>query len=134
MLFRSEALDLFKFPKVLGLFEDKELSVAIGRFGPYIKHDSKFYPLKGLDIHTVTLDEACQRVIEKRELDKEKIIAVFDNHDPVVKVQNGPYGPYVSIGKKNIKIPKEVDPKTLTLEACLAIKPPPKRRKNSRKK
>lgn len=116
----EEALELFKFPRELGLFEDKKVSVSIGRFGPYIKHDNKFISLKKDedDPGTITLETAILRIQEKRENDKNKQIKVFDNG---LMILNGRYGPYISFEKGNYKIPKTRQADTLTLEECLKI-------------
>lgn len=116
----EEALELFKFPRKLGLFEEKEVSVGIGRFGPYIKHNNAFVSLKkGEDTpETITLETAIQRIQDKRESDRNKIIKAFDNG---VQVLNGRFGPYIAYEKKNYKIPKTVKPEELSLEACMEI-------------
>jgi DNA topoisomerase-1 len=117
----EEALDLFKLPREVGTLEDKPMSVAIGRFGPYIKHDNKFYSIgKEDDPYAITTDRAIEVVLNKRKADAEKFIKEF-SENPEVKVLNGRFGPYISIGKKNIKIPKDKDPKGLTLEECLTM-------------
>jgi DNA topoisomerase-1 len=117
----EEALDLFKLPREVGTLEDKPMSVAIGRFGPYIKHDNKFYSIgKEDDPYAITTDRAIEIVLNKRKADAEKFIKEF-SENPEVKVLNGRFGPYISIGKKNIKIPKDKDPKGLTLEECLTM-------------
>jgi DNA topoisomerase I len=114
----EEALELFKLPKNIGTFEDKDMTVGIGRFGPYIRHNSAFYSLpKELDPLEVTEDEAINLIIEKRKKDAEKVIKAFDE-DPTVKVVNGRFGPYIEFGKQNVKIPKGKEPKELTFEEC----------------
>jgi DNA topoisomerase-1 len=114
----EEGLELFKLPKKVGVFEDKDMTVAIGRFGPYIKHNSAFYSLpKDIDPHIVTEGQAIDLIIEKRKKDAEKLIKAFDE-DPAVKVLNGRFGPYIEFGKLNVKIPKGKDPQTLTFEEC----------------
>ncbi len=110
----EEALDLFKLPRVVGTYEDKEIVAAIGRFGPYIRHDSKFVSLTG-DDDPYTVDQ--ERAIELIEA---KFIKSFDEN-PDVQVLNGRYGPYIKAGKKNVKIPKDKEPKGLTLKECLAL-------------
>jgi len=124
----EEALKLFKYPRQLGDFETSPVEAAIGRFGPYLKHESKYYTLKDISVDEVNLDQASEIIITKREADKKKLIKTIDSHDPPILIQNGPYGAYFKIGKKNFKIPKDKDPQTLTLEDCLEIqKNPPKR-------
>ncbi|MFC3197512.1 type I DNA topoisomerase [Parapedobacter deserti] len=105
----EEALELFKLPKKVGEFEDKEMTVAIGRFGPYIRHDNSFYSLpKGVDPHDVTTDSAIQIIKDKRQRDSEKIIRVFEEN-PEARIENGRWGPFIRFGKQNIKIPKGAD-------------------------
>jgi len=114
----DDALELFKLPKKVGSFEDKDMTVAIGKFGPYIRHNSAFFSLpKGVDPHDVTEEMAIELIIEKRKKDAEKLIRAFDE-DPAVKVLNGRFGPYIEFGKLNVKIPKGKDPQSLTFEEC----------------
>ncbi|MES2428163.1 MAG: type I DNA topoisomerase [Bacteroidota bacterium] len=118
----EEALELFKLPKVVGEFESKPMKVAIGRFGPYISHNSAFVSLpKEIDPLDVTEEQAIELILEKRKKDAEKLIKAFDE-DPTVKVLNGRWGPYIEFGKQNVKIPKDItDPLTLTFEQCKAL-------------
>ena len=117
----EEALELFKLPKKVGVFEDKDMTVAIGRFGPYVRHASAFYSLpKGLDPHSVTEAEAIQIIEEKRKKDSEKLIKSFDEN-PDVKILNGRWGPYIEFGKLNVKIPKGKEAKDLTFEEVKAL-------------
>jgi len=114
----EEALELFKLPKKIGVFEDKDMTVAIGKFGPYIKHNNAFVSLpKDIDPLAVTEEQAIGLIIEKRKKDAEKLIKSFDE-DPTVKVLNGRFGPYIEFGKLNVKIPRGKDPKDLTFEEC----------------
>lgn len=116
----EEALELFKFPRKLGVFEDKDVSVGIGRFGPYIKHNNAFVSLKkGEDEPgTITLDTAIQRINEKRESDRNKLIQSFDDG---IQILNGRFGPYIAFNKKNFKIPKTKKAEELTHEEALEI-------------
>ena len=117
----EESLELFKLPKKVGFFEDKDMTVAIGKFGPYIRHNSAFFSLpKGIDPLDVTEEQAIELIIEKRKKDAEKLIKAFDE-DPSVKVLNGRFGPYIEFGKLNVKIPKGKEPKELTFEECKAL-------------
>jgi DNA topoisomerase-1 len=117
----EEALELFKLPKVVGEYEGKVMKVAIGRFGPYISHNSAFVSLpKEIDPHDVTEEQAIELINLKRKKDAEKLIKAFDE-DPDVKVLNGRWGPYIEFGKLNVKIPKDKDPLTLTYEECKAL-------------
>jgi DNA topoisomerase-1 len=117
----EEALELFKLPRELGLFEDKPMVANIGRFGPYVKHDNKFYSIpKGEDPLDLTEVRGKEIIEAKRKADAEKLIKAWDEN-PDVKVLNGRWGPYIAAGKKNVKIPKDKDPASLTLEECLAL-------------
>ncbi len=116
----EEALGLFKFPRKIGQYEDKEVSVGIGRFGPYIKHNNIFVSLKKGedDPGTITLETAIARIEEKRENDRNKLIKAFDNG---VQILNGRFGPYISYNKVNYKIPKTLKAEELTLEKCMEL-------------
>jgi len=118
----QEAIDLFKLPRTVGKYEDKVVVAAIGRFGPYIRHDSKFVSLKKDidDPMTVDLERAIVLIEEKREADRKKHIKSFEE-EPELKILNGRWGPYISFEKKNYKIPKTVEPTDLTLEDCKKI-------------
>lgn len=135
----EEGLELFKLPKKVGVFEDKDMTVAIGRFGPYIRHNSAFYSLpKDIDPNVVSEEKAIELILEKRKKDAEKLIKAF-GEDPTVKVLNGRYGPYIEFGKLNVKIPKGKEPKDLTFAECkelaaIAEKLPPKKGKKFAKK
>ncbi len=110
----EEALELFKLPKKVGEFEGKEMTVAIGRFGPYIRHNSSFYSLpKGLDPLDVEQEQAIQIIEEKRQKDKDKVIKIFDEN-PEAKIENGRWGPFVRFGKQNLKIPKGTEVEKIT--------------------
>ena len=138
----EEALELFKLPRELGVSPEGEaISANIGRFGPYIKYDSNFVSLKvkeGDDPFTVTLERALELVAEKKEFDANREIKVFEGTD--IKVLRGRYGPYITDGIKNARIPKEIeDPETLSLELCQnliekAPFPKSRRKKTSKKK
>jgi len=117
----EEALELFKLPKKAGEFEEKDMTVAIGKFGPYIRHNSSFYSLpKGVDPMTVTEQQAIEIIEEKRKKDAEKLMKTFDE-DPEMKILNGRWGPYIGYGKLNIKIPKGKEALELTYEECKAL-------------
>ena len=117
----EDALELFKLPKKVGIFEDKDMTVAIGKFGPYIRHNSVFVSLpKGIDPLDVTEEGAIELILEKRKKDAEKLIKAFDE-DPTVKILNGRWGPYIEFGKQNVKIPKDRQPLDLTFEECKAL-------------
>ena len=112
----AEAMELFKLPRQLGNTEDGEEVVAnVGRFGPYIRYGSKFVSLiQEDDPHTVTLERALELITEKKKADAEKEIKIFA--DSGISILNGRYGPYITDGKKNAKIPKDREPASLTLE------------------
>ena len=132
----DEAINLFKLPRDVGTYEDKVIVAAIGRFGPYIRHDSKFVSLKGDDDpYTVEQGRAIELIEAKRKADAEKFIKSFDEN-PEVQVLNGRYGPYIKVGKKNVKIPKDQEPKDLTLKECLdlAEKAPERKARGGKRK
>jgi DNA topoisomerase-1 len=113
----DEAMALFKLPRLLGeTAEGEEVSASIGRFGPYVRYASKFVSLKEDDPYTITLERALEVVAEKKLADANRIIREFPEQD--IQVLNGRYGPYITNGKKNAKIPKDRDPKSLTLAEC----------------
>ena len=116
----EEALDLFKFPRQLGEFDEKPVSVGIGRFGPYIKHNQLFVSLKkGVDDPgTITLETAIERINEKREIEKNRKIQEFENG---VQILNGRFGPYITFNKVNYKIPKGKEADKLTFEETMEI-------------
>jgi len=114
----EEALELFKLPRVVGQFEDKDMTAALGRFGPYIRHDGKFFSLtKEQDPHTITAEEGVTLIEGKRKTDAERLIKAFPEN-PDIQVLNGRFGPYIVAGKKNVKIPKGEEPADLTLARC----------------
>lgn len=122
----EEVLKLFDFPRILGEFEGKEITVAVGRFGPYIRHDNKFYSLDKTDNPAlVEYDRAVEIINEKRKKDLDNIILTFDQ-DPDMRVLNGRFGPYIAYKKTNYKLPKGTEPSTLTHEQCMAIVEDPK--------
>lgn len=117
----DEALELMKMPRQMGMFEDKPVVVGIGRFGPYVLHDKKYVSVpKDDDPYAVTLERCIELIQTKRVADANKTIKVFEEN-PDVQVLNGRFGPYIKAGKKNVKIPKDKEPKELTLEECLAL-------------
>lgn len=117
----EEALQLFKLPRTLGEFEGKEVKANVGRFGPYVQHNGKYASLeKTDDPHAIDLDRAIELILKKRKSESERVIQTFEQ-DATLQVLNGRYGPYISHGKKNFKIPKDKEPKTLTYEEVLDI-------------
>jgi DNA topoisomerase I len=116
----ADAMELFKLPRTLGATAAGETVITnVGRFGPYVKYGSKYVSLKEDDPYTVTLERALEVIRLKQEADANRIIIDFgvDN----IQVLNGRYGPYITDGKKNAKVPKERDPKSLTLEECRVL-------------
>lgn len=118
----ADALKLFELPRDLGSFEDETVTVAAGRFGPYIRHAGKFVSIpRTLSPLDIPLDEAVELIKAKREADSKKLVKTFDE-DPELQILNGRYGMYLSYKKSNYKLPKTVeDPAALTREECLAI-------------
>lgn len=117
----EEAMELFKFPKTIGEYENEEMVVSIGRFGPYVRHKSKFFSIpKGEEPLDITRERAIELIEAKRQRDREKTIKEFTEDDKV-KVLKGRYGPYISIGRNNYRIPKDKDPESLTYEECVQI-------------
>ncbi|MBK6444035.1 MAG: type I DNA topoisomerase [Bacteroidetes bacterium] len=117
----EEALDLFKMPRKLGLFEETEVQVSIGRFGPYVRLGDFYVSIKKEDDpYTITYDRAVEYIVEKRKSNAEKIIQSFPE-DTTVQVLNGRWGPYIAYGDRNIKIPKDRDPKSLSLPEIYEI-------------
>ncbi|MBT3385383.1 MAG: type I DNA topoisomerase [Prolixibacteraceae bacterium] len=132
----DEALELFKLPRELGEFENKKVTVAIGRFGPYVRHDNKFVSLgKEDDPYVVKFDRAIELIEAKREKDRKAVINIFEE-EPELKVLNGRWGPYISYKKKNYKIPKNTKAEELSLNDCLKIikeAPEPKSKRSKKK-
>ena len=119
----DEALALFDLPRKLGEFEDKEVVIGVGRFGPYARHDGKFVSLaKTDDPYTIELPRAIELIEQKRIKDKrmKEPIKTFAE-EPGLQVLNGRYGPYIAFDGKNYRIPKGQEPEGLTPEACRAI-------------
>ncbi len=117
----EEALELFKLPRNLGESpEGEKISVNIGRFGPYVKYDSKFASIKHDDPYTITLERALEIVAEKKLADANRIIKTFDGSD--IQVLNGRWGPYLSDGNKNAKLPKELKENPGDIDLATAMK------------
>ena len=136
----EEALKLFDLPRTLGDYENKLVSVGIGRFGPYIRYDGKYVSLpKSLEPLSVTLDEAIELIKAKREQESQRLIKSFPE-DSELEILNGRYGPYIAYKKKNYKIPKGTEPKELSYDACMQIikesdeKIPSEKKRTGRKK
>lgn len=115
------ALKLFDFPRSIGEYEEAEMTVAIGKFGPYIRHKSAFYSLaKTDDPSTIDQERAVEIIEEKRKKESERLIKTF-TEDETIQVLNGRYGPYIAQGKTNYKIPKSLEPASLTFEQVKEI-------------
>lgn len=116
----EEAMELFKLPRKVGEYEEKTVTIGVGRFGPYIQHSGKYVSLpKTLDPMEVTLEEAIELILEKRDAEAKKHIKNFE--EAGLEILNGRYGPYITYQGSNYKIPKEVVPQDLSLESCLEI-------------
>jgi len=130
----DEALELFKLPRTVGQFEDTDVVIGAGRFGPYIMHNKKYVSLpKTENPMTITLETAIQLINEKREQEKQRHIKSFEQ-DAAMEVLNGRYGPYIAYDGKNYRMPKALHEKAaeLTFEQCMDIvknAPEPKARR-----
>jgi DNA topoisomerase-1 len=123
----DDAIRLFKLPEKIGEFEHEDILINIGPFGPYVKCGKTNVSMKDIDIFSLTESDAILKIEEKREIDANREINIFESSG--IKVLNGMYGPYVTDGKKNARIPKDVDPKSLDEITCIEmIKNAPKRR------
>ncbi len=135
----EEALELFKLPRTVGEFEGTEVVAAIGRFGPYVRHNSNFFSLgKNYDPYEIKIDEAIEVIKAKRQKDIDNTLRTF-SEDPVLKIVIGRWRrPYIKAGKKNIPLEKDVDVEKLTLEKVNemveAAKPKPKKRAKAKPK
>ncbi|MDX9769250.1 MAG: type I DNA topoisomerase [Tenuifilaceae bacterium] len=117
----DEALELFKLPRTIGEYEEKEVVIGVGRFGPYVRHNSKFVSLKKTDDPiTITLERAVELIEEGRQKERDKYIKVFEN-DPDTQVLNGRWGPFIKHKGNNYKIPKGTNAHELTHEDCIKI-------------
>ena len=130
----EEALELFKLPRVLGEFEDQPVKANIGRFGPYVQLGKLFASIpEEEDPMSITLEKAIELIKIKREEDAKRIIKTFPENEEVVLL-NGRWGPFLKIGKKNFKLPKDVEPEKLTLEQCIEISENQPKRRAAKKK
>lgn len=118
----EEALRLFDLPRTLGEYEGKVVVAAIGRFGPFIRHNGKFVSIpKTYNPYSITLDEAVQLIQDKRKKDEERLIKKFDE-EPELQILNGRFGPYIAYKGNNYKIPKAgYEPTAMTLDDCLKL-------------
>ncbi|MBQ0069126.1 MAG: DNA topoisomerase I, partial [Bacteroidales bacterium] len=117
----EEALKLFELPRTLGDFEGTEVVVAVGRFGPYVRHAGKFVSIpKDITPIELTLEQAQELIKAKRSTEASRVLLTFDE-EPEIQVLNGRFGPYISYKKQNFKIPRKMDASKLTLEQCREI-------------
>lgn len=117
----ADAMELFKMPRDMGMFESKPVVIGIGRFGPYVLHDKKYVSIpKDQDPYTIPSEKAIELIEHKRVADANKTIKVFAEN-PDIQILNGRFGPYIKAGKKNVKIPKDREPASLTLEECVTL-------------
>jgi len=117
----EEAVKLFDLPRDLGDFEGAEVTVGVGHYGPYVKHNGKYASIpKEMSPTAITLEEAVELIKAQREAEAKKVLKTFDE-EPDLKVMNGRYGPYIVYKKQNVKIPKGKDAESLTLEECREI-------------
>ncbi len=131
----AAALELFKLPRKLGETPEGEpVSASIGRFGPYVRYADKFVSIRGEDPYTIELPRALELIAEKKIADANRLILDFP--DAGIQVLNGRYGPYITNKEKNARVPKDREPKSLTLEECeeLLAKAPVRGRRGAKKK
>ena len=118
----EDALELFKLPRTLGELEGKPVKANVGRFGPYVQNGSLFASIpKEEDPLDITLDRALELIAAKKKADAEKFINSFDHEDGEIQILNGRWGPYIKQGRKNYKIPKDVEAKDLALDEVVHI-------------
>ncbi|MDE6526426.1 MAG: DNA topoisomerase I, partial [Muribaculaceae bacterium] len=118
----EEALKLFEFPRELGEYEGKSVSVGVGRFGPYVRHDGKYVSIpKDIPASEVSLDKAIELIDAKRSADANKTLHTFAE-DPDMQILNGRFGPYICYKKKNYKLPRGIqEPASLSYDEAMAI-------------
>lgn len=117
----AEALDLFKLPRVVGEFEGKTIKASIGRFGPYLQHDGKFISIpKTDDVFGITQERGIELIEAKRVSDANKLVKSFEEDD-TLKILNGRWGPYISRGKDNFRIPKGKKAEEMTYTDVLEL-------------
>lgn len=117
----EQALEMFKLPRVVGKHDGKDITAAVGRFGPYLRFDGKFVSIpKTDDPVSISLERAVELINSKAEAERQKVIKTFAE-EPALQVLNGRYGPYISFENKNYKIEKGTDASSLTIEDCRRI-------------
>ena len=118
----EQALELFKLPRDVGMFENKKVVAAVGRFGPYIRHDSKFVSLKKTDDPlTITIERAKELILEKREKDRKRLIKEFKEDDSIKVIKDRWGKPCIFANKKYIRLGAKIKPEELSYEQCLKI-------------
>ena len=129
----EEVLELFKLPRDLGFTAEGEtVSASIGRFGPYIRYGNKFVSLKEIDPHEVELPQALELIAAKKQADLDRILRTWDDSD--VQILKGRWGPFITDGIKNARMPKDSEVESLTLEECLAaIEAAPDKKRRGKK-
>ena len=119
----DEALDLFSLPRTVGSYENSDVVIGTGRFGPYVLHDKKYVSLpKEADPMTISIEECIQLIEDKRKQETQRHLKSFEE-DPKLEVLNGRYGPYLAYDGKNYRLPKAMHAKAaeLTLEECMHV-------------
>ena len=117
----EEALSLFDLPKVIGEYEGEPLTVANGRFGPYVRHKAKYYSLpKDMDPLSCTQEQAIQLIQEKHASEEKSLLKTFAE-DAELQIRDGRFGPYMKYKGENYKLPKGIDPQSLSYEDCMKI-------------
>ncbi len=115
----EEALKLFELPRTIGQLEDgTEVIANFGRFGPYVKFNKTFVSIGDNDPFTIDIDTAKELIAKNQEMMSKRVIKDFKDSKSPIEVRNGRYGPYITDGQKNARIPKGEDPEALTLEEC----------------
>jgi len=117
----DEAMHLFVLPRTLGQTPEGEtVTASVGRFGPYVKYDQTFVSTKDEDPYTIDLETALRFIADKKEFEANRIIQDFPEHE--IQVLNGRFGPYISsLDKKNVKVPKDREPASMTVAECIAL-------------
>ena len=117
----EEALSLFDLPKNIGEYEGEVMTVAVGRFGPYVRHAGKFYSLpKDTDPLSCTAEQAIEIIREKRESEEKSLLKSF-TEDADLSIRTGRFGPYLKYKTDNYKLPKDVDPTSMSYEDCIKL-------------
>ena len=117
----EEALALFDLPKNIGEYEGEVMTVAVGRFGPYVRHAGKFYSLpKDTDPLSCTAEQAIEIIREKRESEEKSLLKSF-TEDADLSIRTGRFGPYLKYKTDNYKLPKDVDPTSMSYDDCMKL-------------